>query len=544
MIEIQDVQKSFGSLKVIQGVSMTVEKGEVVSIIGGSGSGKSTLLMCINGIEAIQGGRILIDGTDVHGCSTDLSKLRRKIGTVFQQWNAFPHLTVLQNVMLAPRKVLGKTPQEAEAISVEQLRRVGLGEKLKAYPSKLSGGQQQRMAIARALAMSPDYMLFDEVTSALDPQLVGEVLDTMRMLSREGMTMVVVTHEMDFAREVSDRIAVLGEGRIVQVATPEELLDNTVDPFVRTSFQRFVDQRTARRRAERADALTRSFQTSVKAALGLVDSQAEALGTTAHELTQIATGTNRQANAATAAAEETTSNVGAMTAAARVMSESIAEMALRVERSVAVATTAAEQAEHTNATVLSLNKAAMDIGEVVKTISEIASQTHLLALNAAIEAARCGELGNGFAVVASEVKQLASQTAEATQQIADQVTAMQAATKGAVGAVCQIRETVLEVSATAQNIAHVIEAQGAATQRLFGFAEQASHGTQGVFDSMRHLTGEIGKTDQATSLVLDAAGNLTKQTTSLRASVESFLAGILKSDDNISDDVSARHFSR
>lgn len=226
MIEIENVQKSFARLKVLDGVSMTVAKGEVVSIIGGSGSGKSTLLMCINGLEPINGGRIVVDGTDVHAKGTDLNKLRQKIGIVFQQWNAFPHLTVLENVSLAPRKVLGKPRAEAEAIAVKQLTHVGLSDKLNVYPSKLSGGQQQRMAIARALAMEPNYMLFDEVTSALDPQLVGEVLDTMRLLAREGMTMIVVTHEMRFAREVSDRVAFFLKGRIHEMGPPEQIFGN------------------------------------------------------------------------------------------------------------------------------------------------------------------------------------------------------------------------------------------------------------------------------------------------------------------------------
>ena len=226
MIEINDVRKSFGPLEVLKGVTLKVEKGEVVSIIGGSGSGKSTLLMCINGLEAIQSGRILVDGVDVHARGTNLNKLRRKIGIVFQQWNAFPHLTVLENVMLAPRKVLGKDRREAEAIAVKNLTHVGLAQKLKTYPAKLSGGQQQRMAIARALAMSPDYMLFDEVTSALDPQLVGEVLDTMRLLSSEGMTMVVVTHEIRFAREVSNRVAFFHLGLIHEIGHPDQVIGN------------------------------------------------------------------------------------------------------------------------------------------------------------------------------------------------------------------------------------------------------------------------------------------------------------------------------
>ncbi|MBU6956742.1 amino acid ABC transporter ATP-binding protein [Pseudomonas sp. CVAP len=224
MIEIENVRKSFGNLEVVKGVDLTVNKGEVLSIIGGSGSGKSTLLMCINGLEAIQGGQIRVDGTPVHASGTDLNKLRQKIGIVFQQWNAFPHLTVMENVMLAPRKVLGKSRQEAEEIAVRQLTHVGLGDKLKVFPSKLSGGQQQRMAIARALAMSPDYMLFDEATSALDPQLVGEVLDTMRLLAEEGMTMVLVTHEIRFARDVSDRVAFFRDGKIHEIGSPDQVI--------------------------------------------------------------------------------------------------------------------------------------------------------------------------------------------------------------------------------------------------------------------------------------------------------------------------------
>ncbi|KJZ39856.1 amino acid ABC transporter ATP-binding protein [Pseudomonas sp. B21-040] len=228
MIEIDNVHKSFGNLEVVKGVNLTVSKGEVVSIIGGSGSGKSTLLMCINGLEPIQKGNIRVDGVEVHHSATDLNRLRQKIGIVFQQWNAFPHLTVMENVMLAPRKVLGKSKAEAEELAVRQLTHVGLGDKLKAFPGKLSGGQQQRMAIARALAMSPDYMLFDEATSALDPQLVGEVLDTMRMLAEDGMTMVLVTHEIRFARDVSDRVAFFRNGLVHEIGTPEQVIGNPV----------------------------------------------------------------------------------------------------------------------------------------------------------------------------------------------------------------------------------------------------------------------------------------------------------------------------
>jgi len=226
MIELKKVHKSFGDLEVLKGIDLTVQKGEVLSVIGGSGSGKSTMLYCINAIENIQKGQIIVDGVSVHDKNTNINKLRQKIGMVFQQWNSFPHLTVLENVALAPQKVLGKSKEEAQKIAKEQLEHVGLGDKFDEFPTRMSGGQQQRLAIARALAMEPEYMLFDEITSALDPELVGEVLDTLRLLRKEGMTMICVTHEIAFAREVSDRVAFFHQGVIEEIGTPEQVIEN------------------------------------------------------------------------------------------------------------------------------------------------------------------------------------------------------------------------------------------------------------------------------------------------------------------------------
>lgn len=223
MIEIRGLEKFFGTLQVLKGIDLDVRKGEVLSIIGASGSGKSTLLYCINGLESIQKGSVKVDGTDVHAKSTNINHLRQKMGMVFQQWNSFPHLTALENVALAPKIVKGMSKAQARDIAAKQLEHVGLGDKLDAYPSALSGGQQQRLAIARALAMEPTYMLFDEATSALDPELVGEVLDAMRLLAQEGMTMICVTHEMGFARDVSDRVAFVHEGVILEIDTPTEI---------------------------------------------------------------------------------------------------------------------------------------------------------------------------------------------------------------------------------------------------------------------------------------------------------------------------------
>lgn len=231
MISVQNVHKSFGDLEVLKGVSLDVAHGEVVSVIGGSGSGKSTLLYCINAIEPINSGNILVDGVDVHNKGTNKDKLRQKLGMVFQQWNSFPHMTVLENAALAPRIVQKKSREEAIEIAKKELEHVGLGDKFDVYPTKMSGGQQQRLAIARALAMKPDFMLLDEVTSALDPELVGEVLDTLRLLAEEGMTMICVTHEMGFARDVSDRVAYFHQGVIAEIGEARQVITDPQNPL-------------------------------------------------------------------------------------------------------------------------------------------------------------------------------------------------------------------------------------------------------------------------------------------------------------------------
>ena len=225
MIKITNLHKQYGELEVLKGIDLEVPKGEVLSVIGSSGSGKSTLLYCINGLEPIQKGQIIVDDIDVHASDTNLNSVRQNMGMVFQQWNSFPHLTVLENVALAPKIVSKLSKSDALEIAEKQLRHVGLGDKLSQYPSALSGGQQQRLAIARALAMEPKCMLFDEATSALDPELVGEVLDTIRLLADEGMTMICVTHEMGFARRVADKMVFMDEGKIVEMAPPSKFFD-------------------------------------------------------------------------------------------------------------------------------------------------------------------------------------------------------------------------------------------------------------------------------------------------------------------------------
>jgi ABC-type polar amino acid transport system ATPase subunit len=240
MIEIKNVRKSYGPLEVIKGIDLTIQKGEVLCLIGGSGSGKSTLLQCINGLEPIQSGSIIVDGTNVHAKETDLNKLRQKLGIVFQQYNAFPHLTALENVALAPRLVKKIPKAEAMELAREHLEFVGLSNRSSMRPASLSGGQQQRLAIARALAMKPNYMLFDEVTSALDPELVGEVLDTIRKLKDSGMTMIMVTHDIAFARESGDRIAFFDSGLICEVGDARQMVNQPREERTRQFLQRVL----------------------------------------------------------------------------------------------------------------------------------------------------------------------------------------------------------------------------------------------------------------------------------------------------------------
>jgi polar amino acid transport system ATP-binding protein len=234
MVKLQAIHKRFGALEVLKGIDLEVQRGEVVCILGPSGSGKSTLLRCVNLLEPPEEGEIFIEGQGIckgPGSGTgegswELDFVRQRVGMVFQQFNLFPHKTVLENVTLAPEKVLGRSKAQAQEKASALLERVGLGDKLSQYPERLSGGQQQRVAIARALAMEPHVMLFDEVTSALDPELVKEVLDTMRELAQEGMTMLVVTHEMGFAKEVGDQVVFMDDGVIVEQGKPAQVLDN------------------------------------------------------------------------------------------------------------------------------------------------------------------------------------------------------------------------------------------------------------------------------------------------------------------------------
>lgn len=226
MIYVNNLEKSFGKVKVLKGINEHVKKGEVLVIIGPSGSGKSTFLRCLNLLEVPTSGEIIFEGNDITDKKVNINKLREKMGMVFQQFNLFPHKTVLENITIAPIKVKKISKDKAEAKAIKLLEKVGLKDKKDAYPSSLSGGQKQRIAIARALAMEPDVMLFDEPTSALDPEMVGEVLNVMKDLAKEGMTMVVVTHEMGFAREVGDRIIFMDEGKILESNTPKEFFNN------------------------------------------------------------------------------------------------------------------------------------------------------------------------------------------------------------------------------------------------------------------------------------------------------------------------------
>ena len=233
LIQVQDLKKHFtgtSAIKALDGVSVDIKKGEVVVVIGPSGSGKSTLLRCINLLEVPTGGQILFNGVDITDKSCNINLHRQKMGMVFQHFNLFPHMTILRNMTLAPVKLLHKSQEEADAQALKLLQRVGLGDRGNAYPAQLSGGQKQRVAIVRALMMEPEVMLFDEPTSALDPEMVGEVLEVMKELAHDGMTMVVVTHEMGFAREVGSRVLFMADGKLVEQGTPEQIFEHPQNP--------------------------------------------------------------------------------------------------------------------------------------------------------------------------------------------------------------------------------------------------------------------------------------------------------------------------
>ncbi|CAH8773015.1 amino acid ABC transporter ATP-binding protein [Paenibacillus dendritiformis] len=241
MIQFHQINKHYGKFHVLKDINLSIKQGEVVVVIGPSGSGKSTMVRCINRLETVTDGELIVDGVRVNDKSTDINQLRRNIGMVFQHFNLYPHKTVLENITLAPIQVAGMSRQEAEQAAMLNLEKVGIADKAKAYPSQLSGGQQQRVAIARGLAMKPKIMLFDEPTSALDPETIGEVLDVMRTLAREGMTMVVVTHEMGFAREVADRIVFMDQGRIIEEAEPVDFFTSPREERARVFLSRILN---------------------------------------------------------------------------------------------------------------------------------------------------------------------------------------------------------------------------------------------------------------------------------------------------------------
>ena len=241
VVTVAGLRKSFGDLEVLQGIDLTVRRGEVVCVIGPSGSGKSTVLRCLNLLEQPTSGTVHLLGTDVTHPDCDIDRVRRRVGMVFQQFNLFPHLSVLRNCTVAQRKVLGRGAEESDQVARRNLERVGLSDKVDAYPGQLSGGQQQRVAIARALSVDPDLMLFDEPTSALDPELVGDVLSVMRGLAEDGMTMIVVTHEMAFAREVADRVVFLDAGLVVEEGPPAQVIGAPREERTRSFLQRVLD---------------------------------------------------------------------------------------------------------------------------------------------------------------------------------------------------------------------------------------------------------------------------------------------------------------
>ncbi len=508
-VSLRDLHKRFGGLEVLKGVSFTAREGEVVSILGGSGSGKSTLLRCINLLEMPHAGEIEVAGERVQLAPSrrgaarpadpqQVVRLRSRIGMVFQSFNLWSHKTILENVIEAPvhvhKRPRAECVEEAEAL----LAKVGIGEKRHHYPAHLSGGQQQRAAIARALAMRPALMLFDEPTSALDPELVGEVLQVMRGLADEGRAMLVVTHEMGFAREVSNRIVFLHQGVVEAEGTPVEFFANPSNPRLRTFLGRLHKEQDETRHFIR-DAAAQQFQQTVARVID--DAIAAAAEMSNHVKVMKAQISEVDANTRSmmGATERSLADIRSVSQASAALSAASLEIATRTAQAAGYAAATNRAAEAVRNAIDVLVAQAVAIGDITVMIRKIAAQTDLLALNATIEAARVGDVGKGFAVVASEVKALATQTAQAIEGITGKIETVQRSTAEAAATVRSISDLAGRSEESASAIAAAVEQQGATTSRIAAKADATVVTTESVAGTLQTVAGLVAAAAAATN---------------------------------------------
>ncbi|CAO3361309.1 methyl-accepting chemotaxis protein [Azospirillum palustre] len=523
-----DIRQEAGTVMAVADVSFGLAAGEILAILGRSNSGKSTLIRMVNRLVDPTSGIVCLNGRDMAAMKpVELVAARRdSMAMTFGAVALMPNRTVLENLAFG-LEVAGLRRRERRDRALAVLTRMGLAHLADRRPLEIPFEARLRIGLARSLIGNPPLLLMDAPFAGVDPvlrlELEGEFLDWQRA---HRAAVLFTTQDPDEAMRIADRIAFMENGRFAQVGTLDEILESPANDHVRSAFQDIAARRRERQRSVQLEELISHFERTAMEGLDTVDSSAGALDGTARQLTGIIDRTNEQAGETVVAAEQIASNVQSVAALADETFRSLGEIRLRIDDSTRIALSAVEEARKADQSVHSLRQSADGIGNVVRIIDEITGQTNLLALNATIEAARAGEAGKGFAVVAQEVRQLASQTAKATQDVSLRIQAMQDATGNAAQALQSITAVIEEISTISLAIAKSMEAQAAASATIHASIDQAASGAGVVARNARHVTGGARDTESATRHVLSAAADLAGQTVRLRGSIEQLLDGI------------------
>ncbi|WP_244592672.1 methyl-accepting chemotaxis protein [Azospirillum palustre] len=523
-----DIQRETGAAVAVADVSFGLAAGEILGLLGRSNSGKSTLIRMVNRLVEPTSGIVCLNGRDMAAMKpAELVAARRdSMAMTFGAVALMPNRTVLENLAFG-LEVAGLRRRERQDRARAVLTRMGLAHLADRRPPEIPSEARLRIGLARSLIGEPPLLLMDAPFAGVDPvlrlELEAEFLDWQRA---RRAAVLFTTQDPDEAMRIADRIAFMENGRFAQVGTLDEILGSPANDHVRSAFQDIAARRRERQRSVQLEALISHFERTAMEGLDTVDSSAGALDGTARQLTGIIDRTNEQAGETVVAAEQIASNVQSVAALADETFRSLGEIRLRIDDSTRIALSAVEEARKADQSVHSLRQSAEGIGNVVRIIDEITGQTNLLALNATIEAARAGEAGKGFAVVAQEVRQLASQTAKATQDVSLRIQAMQDATGNAAQALQSITAVIEEISTISLAIAKSMEAQAAASATIHASIDQAASGAGVVARNARDVTGGARDTESATRHVLSAAADLAGQTVRLRGSIEQLLDGI------------------
>ena len=527
-VDQADILRETGATVAVADVSFGLSAGEIVTVLGRSNAGKSTLLRMVNRLVEPTAGTVFLNGCDMGGMKpAELVAARRDaMAMTFGAVALMPNRSVLDNVAFG-LEIAGLRRRDRRERAMALLTQMGLAQFAARRPQEVPSEARLRIGLARSLIADPPLLLMDAPFAGVDPvlrlELEAEFLDWQRV---HRAAVLLTTQDPDEAMRLADRIAFMEMGRITQIGTPDEILETPANDHVRSAFQDIADRRRQRLRSAHLEELISHFERTAMEGLDMVGSSAGALDGTARQLTGIIDRTNEQAGATVVAAEQIASNVQSVAALADDTFRSLEEIRLRVDDSARIAQSAVEQARKADESVHSLRQSAEDIGNVVRIIDQITGQTNLLALNATIEAARAGEAGKGFAVVAQEVRQLASQTGKATQDVSIRIQAMQDATGNAAQALQSITEVIVEISTVSLAIAQSMQAQAAASATIHASIDQAASGAGVVARNARHVTGGASDTENATRHVLSAAADLAGQTERLRSSIEQLLNGI------------------